>query len=157
MKFDYTIRTIKQRLDIYLEKDEEEFNILSKKFVLKRNNKYNFLHKGSIQVAAKLIHKLGLNNAILMALRDNWYNKFYKSILGIVETRLSQGPIWFNCFLDITINLRESYEGLILVLNTKLYRYDMKPIINSVTIIFRDQYKFHKSTYSRVIKPLNKK
>ena len=88
-KFDYTIRTFKQGLDIHPEKDKEEFNILSKKSILKRNNKYNFLHIGSIQVAAKPMHKLRLNNAILMTLRDGRYKKFYEFILGTIETSLS--------------------------------------------------------------------
>ena len=44
---------------------------------------------GSIQVAAKPIHKLGLNNTILLTLRDEKYNKFYESILGTIKTNLS--------------------------------------------------------------------
>ena len=47
-KSDYTIRTIAQGLNIHPKKDEQEFSIFSKKFILKRNNKYNFLHMGSL-------------------------------------------------------------------------------------------------------------
>ena len=83
------------------------------------------------------MHKLRLNNAILITLRDGRYNKFHESILGTIETSLSQGLAWFNYFPDITINLRESYEGPILILNTKLFGYDMKPRTVPVTIINR--------------------
>ena len=83
------------------------------------------------------MHKLRLNNAILMTLRDGRYNKFQESILGTLEISFSQGPALFNCFPNITINLRESYEGLILVLNTKLYGYDMKSGTIMVTIIYK--------------------
>ena len=103
------------------------------------------------------MHKLRSNNVIMITLRDDRYNKFYESILGIVETNLSQGLVWFHYFLDFIINLRESYEGPILVLNTKFYRYDMKSANISMTIIYIYQYKLHNSTYSRVIKPLGKK
>ena len=95
------------------------------------------MHISLVQVVAKPMHKLGLNNAILMTLRDGRYNKFHESILGTIETNLSQGPTWFNYFPDITINLRESYDGLILALNTKLYGYNMKPGTILMTIIYR--------------------
>ena len=96
------------------------------------------------------MHKLGLNNAILLTFRDGRYNKFHESILGTIETSLFRGPIWFNCFQDITINLKESYNGPILVLNTKLYGYDMKLGTIAIIVIYRVQYKLHNSTYSRV-------
>ena len=43
------------------------------------------------------------------------------------------------------------------MLNTNLYSYNMKPRTILVTIIYRVQYKLHNSTYSRVMKPPNKK
>ena len=92
------------------------------------------------------MHKLELNNVILLTLRDGRLNKFHESILGTVETSLSKGLIWFNYFPNITINLKESYNGLIFVLNTKLYGYDMKPRTIPVTIIYRVQYKMNNST-----------
>ena len=136
-KSNYTIKTVEQGLEIHRKRDEEEFNILSKKYVLKRNNKYNFLQLGSVQVAAKPLHKLRLNNTIFMTFKDSMCTKFYKSIWGIVETSFSQGLVWYNCFPNITINVKESYEGPILVLNTKLYGYDMKPRTIPMTIIYR--------------------
>ena len=36
LKFDYIVRTVEQGLDIHPEKDEEEFNILSKKIYFKK-------------------------------------------------------------------------------------------------------------------------
>ena len=98
-------------LDIHPENNEEEFCILSKKSVIKQKVKYNFLHIRAIQVTAKPMHKLGLSNAILLNLRDGRQNKFQESIFGTVETSLIEGPIYFNCFLNMTISLRETCNG----------------------------------------------
>ena len=57
------------------------------------------------------MHKLGLNNVILLTLRDGRQNRLHDSILGVIETSLLEGPIYFNCFLDMTTNIRESFSG----------------------------------------------
>ena len=64
--------------------------------------------------------------------------------------------IYFNCFPNMTISLTETYNGPLLVLNTKLHSYDMKPRSILATIIYRIQYKLYNSTF-RVLKPLSKK
>ena len=56
----------------------------------------------------------------------------------------------------MTTSLRETYNGPLLVLNTKLHGYDMKLESIIVTIIYRIQYKLYNSTFI-VFKPLSKR
>ena len=59
---------------------------------------HQYMHIGLIQIAVKPLTRKGLNTSILACLRDQRHNDFEDSLLGIVETSLTNGPIYFDCF-----------------------------------------------------------
>ena len=67
---------------------------------MKNNNKII----GCVQVAIKPLIDMGIDAVVLMCLRDIRHNKFEDSLIGTVETSLGQGPIYFNCYPNKTLN-----------------------------------------------------
>ena len=56
-----------------------------------------------------------------MALRDARHIRFSDSLLGSIETSLSNGPIHFNCFPDFSVCINDSTVIKALTLNIKTH------------------------------------
>ena len=82
---------------------------------------YNYLHVGLIQVAAKPLHRLGIDTPILIVLRDIRASTFKDSILVCLQLNLHNGPIYFNCYPDFVVSLDNPRidQFLSLVIKTK--------------------------------------
>lgn len=77
-------------------------NLFSKKSIIHYIKQgYKFLHIGLVQIAIKPLTMEGLNTVMHVSLRDCRHTIYKSSIIGLVETNLTNGPIYFNCFPDI--------------------------------------------------------
>jgi hypothetical protein len=56
------------------------------KSIEKYRQKYNYLHFGVVQIAAKPFYREGLDTSLLLYLRDICFLNFNDSLLGMVET-----------------------------------------------------------------------
>ena len=65
--------------------------------------KFSYLHIGLVQVAIKPLTRKGINASVLMCLRDARCKVFSDSILGMITASLYDGPIYFNCYPNISI------------------------------------------------------
>ena len=149
---DYIIRTVEKNIPIDPDVGEE-FHLLSETSLIEhQTKKYNFLHIGCVQIAIKPLIREGLNTSILLCLRDIRHNKFQDSLLGTVETSLSHGPIYFNCYPNRTISLADKNIRDALFLNLKIDGLDMKPGSIPATLMYRIQYKVMNSSNSHVLK-----
>lgn len=150
-KSDYVIRTVEQKFK--LKTDDEEIHLLSEKSIKEHiSKKYNYLHIGSVQVGLKPLTRGSLDVAVLLCLRDKRHNRFHDSLLGTVESSLSHGPIFFNCFPDLTVSLDDKNILDVLFLNVKLHGYDMKEGSVPITLVYRVQYKVMNSIRSNFLK-----
>ena len=61
-----------------------------------------------IQIAAKPLTRLGLNTSIVMCLRDNRHLDYRDSIIGAVQAGLNDGLVYFQCFLNFIVRLRDA-------------------------------------------------
>nr|KYP44422.1 polyprotein [Cajanus cajan] len=149
---DYIIKTAESQIP--LSNEEEEFHLLDEQSLKEEAKKYNYLHIGCIQVAIKPLGIKGLDNSILCCLRDLRHLRFNQSLIGTVETSLAKGPIFFNCFPNRTISLKDRniLDALYLQIQTK--DLHMKPGSIRLTLIYRIQYKVMNSIRSKVYKPL---
>ncbi|XP_057454897.1 uncharacterized protein LOC130746323 [Lotus japonicus] len=93
-----------------------------------------------------------LDVAVLLCLRDTRHNNFHDSLLGTIESSLSHGPIFFNCYPDLTVSLDDKNILDVLFLNIKLHGYDMKEGSIPITLIYRVQYKVMNSIKSHFLK-----
>ena len=76
-----------------------------------------------------------------MALRDARHIRFADSLLGSIETSLSNGPIHFNCFSDFSICINDSTVIKALTLNIKTHGTLMVQGTSQIALIYRVYYK----------------
>ncbi|XLS55306.1 hypothetical protein HN51_005061 [Arachis hypogaea] len=96
-KSDYIIKTAEKNIPLRLD-SSEKFHLLTKQSVREHARYYKYLYIGCIQVAVNPLIREGLSASILMCLRDIRHNDFQDSLIGIVETSLGHGLVYFNCF-----------------------------------------------------------
>ncbi|WJZ92657.1 hypothetical protein VitviT2T_011641 [Vitis vinifera] len=127
---------------ISLEQDDQVIRLLDNRSVEKhKKDGYNFIHFGMIQVAAKPLTRLGLNTAIVMCLRDNRHLEYRDSIIGAVQAGLNDGPVYFQCYPNFTVRLRDADILDSVVLHIKTHGFKIKPGNSPVSIITRFAYK----------------
>lgn len=89
-------------------------------FMVGLNDKrfYTMLNVGMIQIGVKtLTTKIPSNASIILCVLDDRNDNFEASILGLVESNLSDGPMFFNIFPNITMSLfhPKLLESLVLI------------------------------------------
>jgi hypothetical protein len=72
---------------------------------IKKN--FSFIHFGLVQVVVKPLTRQGLNISILLCLRDGRFKIYKDALLGMVESSLFQGPIYFNCYPNFVVSLTD--------------------------------------------------
>ena len=102
---------------------------------------YNFIHFGMIQVVAKPLTRLGLNTSIVMCLRDNRHIDYWDSIIGGVQAGLNDDLVYFQCFPNFIVKLRDVNILDFVVLHIKTHGFNIKPGNNLVSIITKFAYK----------------
>ena len=70
-----------------------------------------------VQVAIKPLTRKGINASVLMCLRDARFKIFKDSILGMITASMYDGPIYFNCYPDLTLALDDPNIVKALTLN----------------------------------------
>ena len=138
-KSDYIIKTVEESMPI--SQGYSTFQLLSEKLIQQHKQKYKFLHLGMVQIALKPATRLGLNTSALLCLRDKRHRKFHDSLLGIIESSLCDGPIYFSCFPNFTLSLTDPHLMHVLSLDIKSEGYDMLPGSENVILIYRIHYK----------------
>ncbi|KAL5166155.1 polyprotein [Glycine soja] len=151
--FDEEVRfeEINQNMDDWRQGIGEEFHLLSKNSIYEHSRKYKYLHIGCVQVAIKPLIDMGINATILMCLRDIRHNKFKDSLIGMVETNLGQGPVYFNCYPNKIMSLMDRNILDSLFLNIHFHGLDMKERKIPTALIYRIQYKVINTCASRVL------
>ena len=101
----YTIKTLEQTISI--EQEDQVIRLLDSQSIERHKKDYNFIHFDMIQVAAKPLTRVGLNTSIVMCLRDDRHLDYWDSIIGAVQARLNDGPVYFQCYPNFTVRLRD--------------------------------------------------
>ena len=98
----YKVRTVEQTFSI--SRVHEKCCLFSKRnineFIAK---KLSYLYIGMVQVAIKPLTRKGINASVLMYLCDARFKNFKDSILGMITASLYDGPVYFNCYPDLTL------------------------------------------------------
>ena len=114
--FRYKVRIVEQTFSI--SKTHEKCCLFSNRnindFLAK---KFSYLHIGLVQVAVKPLTRKGINASVLMCLRDARFKNFSDSILGMITASLYDGPIYFDCYPDISLTLDDPNIVKALTLN----------------------------------------
>ena len=103
--------------------------------------KFSYLHIGLVQVAIKPLTRKIINASVLMCLRDARFKKFYGSILGMITASLYDGPVYFDCYPDISLALDNPNIVKALTLNVLTSGYDMDEGSKPFALIYRIHYR----------------
>ena len=82
--------------------------LLVSKSIERHKKDYNLIHFGMIQVVAKPLTRVGLNTSIVMCLRDNRHLEYRDSIIGAVQAGLNDGLVYFQCYPNFTVRIRDA-------------------------------------------------
>ena len=106
-----------------------------------QREKFKILHIGDIQVAAKPLTRLGLDKPICICLRDARHNQFQDSLLGLMQTNTSLGPVYFTCYPNLELDcMNDKSIHKALTLNIQTQNYDMDPRSRNILIVYRVYY-----------------
>ncbi|KAL4652134.1 hypothetical protein ACB092_01G210900 [Castanea dentata] len=141
---DYTIKTVERTYSLFNE--YETIQLFSEESINQHKEKYAFLHIGLVHVAIKPLTREALNASVLLCLRDDRHLRFNDSLLGMMETSLHNGPVYFNCYPNFALSLTDRNIMDALTLNVKTDRYYMKEGSKPLAIIYRIYYKLMKTT-----------
>ncbi|KAG7966020.1 hypothetical protein I3843_08G029400 [Carya illinoinensis] len=124
MKSLFQVKTIEQTFPI--SRTQEHCDLFQKKTIKSLQEKgYKFMHIASIQVAIVPLVRKGIDACVLLCLCDGRHKNFNNSVLGIVQTSLIDGPVHFNCYPDLTVDLFDNNVLSTLTLNVKTSGFDM--------------------------------
>ncbi|KAK2993467.1 hypothetical protein RJ640_015151, partial [Escallonia rubra] len=93
------------------------------------------------QIGITSLTKEGLDTHVWAALRDDRHLSFDDSLLGMVETSLCNGPMYFNCYPNFSVSLSDPHIMDVLTLDIKTQRYNMRPQGQNLVLIYRIYYK----------------
>ena len=137
----YKVRTIEQIFSI--SKTHEKCCLFSKKNIGEfiATKKFSYLHIGMVQLAMKPLTRKGINSSVLMCLRDARFKNFKDSILGMITASLYDGPVYFNCYPDLTLTLDDPNIVKALTLNIASSGYHMKEGSKPFALIYCIYYR----------------
>ena len=114
--FRYKVRIVEQTFSI--SKTHEKCCLFSKRNINDfLANKFSYLHIGLVQVVVKPLTRKCINASVLMCLRNARFKNFSDSILGMITASLYDGPIYFDCYPDISLTLDDPNIVKALTLN----------------------------------------
>ena len=76
-----------------------------------------------------------------MCLRDARFKNFKDSILGMIPTSLYDGPVYFSCYIDLTLALDDPNIIKALTLNIASSGYHMEEGSKPFALIYRIYYR----------------
>lgn len=126
---------------------------------MKNTNTYNYLHLGLVQVALKPLMRKGMNISYLTYIRDK-NSDFNDSLLGLMEASLSRGSLFFQCFCDFLVSLRDKNLLDVLTLRIQTSRCTIALGSDNKAVVYRIYYKAMTSmklgiAYSHIVKNEN--
>jgi len=72
---------------------------------IRLNDKFHFMHIGFVQVDVKPFIRKGINAPIYVAIGGKRFKKYKSSLLAMINTNVNNRLIFFNCYLEFSVNL----------------------------------------------------
>ena len=120
-------------------------NYLWKVAIKKYLEKYRYIHFGMIQVALKPLTRLGLDCPIFITLWDNRLIRYKDLLLAMIQTNICNGPIYFNCCPNYSVDLNDPWimDTLVLDIHLPNIQNDLKAKFYELSINFAITYRVH--------------
>ena len=124
-----------------LNKDEMIVKLLSNRDLNKYKKEYKFIHIGLVQVAFKPLTLEGLPESFIAALRDARNLNWKQSLMGIMQSSLAHGPVYFDVYPNLQLSLSDVNITDALTLNVKTNGYNYAPGSEVICVCYRIYYK----------------
>ncbi|KAG5632505.1 hypothetical protein H5410_004222 [Solanum commersonii] len=92
---------------ITIDSDNQTFRLLSDNDLVPYRDIYCFMNIGLVQVAFKPFTLRGLPENFIAALRDSRNHNWKKSLIGMIQTSLAYGLVYFNAYPNLQISLHD--------------------------------------------------
>ncbi|TYK14246.1 hypothetical protein E5676_scaffold1121G00300 [Cucumis melo var. makuwa] len=125
--------------NVALQDEFTAIDLLHEETLFKIKNKFKYLHIGCVQVALKPLFREGLDVPVYLALRDKRHLRFTPSLLGIVQSNLEQGPVYFNCKPGLTVSLQD--KNIMDILSLDVHSQGLEP--KDVSLPFAVSYRIY--------------
>ncbi|KAG7988384.1 hypothetical protein I3843_03G185800, partial [Carya illinoinensis] len=140
MKSLFHVKTLEQTFPI--SRTQEHCVLFEKKTIKSFQEKgYKFMHIASVQIAVVPLVRKGIDACVLLCLRDERHLNYNNSILGIIQTSLIDGPVHFNCYPDLTVDLFDKNVLSSLTLSVKTSSFDMVEGSRPISLVYRIYYR----------------
>lgn len=135
------VKTTEQ--SIALNSDERVLQLLSATDIesYRSHKNYKFMHIGLVQIAFKPLTLEGLPESFVAALRDGRNLHWKKSLMGIIQSSLAHGPVYFNVYPNLQLSLSDVNILDALTLNVKLHGYNYLPGSELICLHYRICFK----------------
>ena len=109
-------------------------------------SQFHYLHIGLVQVAIKPLFRQGLDIPVCAILRDARLLNFDDSLLGVIQSNLADGPVYFNCYPNFLVDINDPNIMDVLTLNVKTKNMNSKDNTREIAIIYRVYYRLMGTT-----------
>ncbi|XP_028058379.1 uncharacterized protein LOC114262230 isoform X2 [Camellia sinensis] len=128
---------------VFIRGEFEEFQLLEKRAIEEHRRKYIFLHFGLVQVAVKPLTATGLKSSVLVCLRDRRFLYFKDSLTAVAQSKLSDGPIYFNCYPNHPVSLSDPH--ILMNINLSIKTDDLQEegsvVADHIAVSYRVYYR----------------
>ncbi|XP_069144449.1 uncharacterized protein [Solanum lycopersicum] len=107
-----------------LNSDEQIVQLLNKRDIDIYKSVYTWMHIGMVQIAFKPLTVKGLPETFLAALRDARNIDFRQLLMGLIESTVAYGPVYFNTQPNLQLSLSDRNILDARTLNVKTHGYN---------------------------------
>ena len=137
--FVQSVKTTEENLT--MNQNEITLKLLSYNDINRYQTHYNYLHIGLVQIAFKPLTLQGLPESFLAVLRDARNRNWKQSLMGIIQTSLTNGPVYFNVYPNLQLSLSDVNILDALTLNVKTHGYNYVPGSELICICYRIYFR----------------
>ena len=97
---------------------------------------FRYIHFGLVQVV-KPLTKLGIDTPVFLTLRNDRLKTYEDSLLAMVQSNVCNGPVYFICCLNYSIDLTDPLIFQTLLLDVYLMANKFKELSKKLTVTYR--------------------
>ncbi|KAJ0433288.1 putative viral movement protein [Helianthus annuus] len=139
LKTKQVVKTTEESVSI--SNEEMIIKLLNLSDLVRYKQDYNFIHIGLVQVAFKPLTLQGLPESFIAVLRDARNLNWKQSLMGIIETSLAHGPVYFDVYPDLHLSLSDHNVDDALTLYVKTHGYNYAPGSEIICICYRIYFR----------------
>lgn len=137
--FIQSVKTTEENLT--MNQDDMIVKLLTYEDIHRYQYTHNYLHVGLVQIAFKPLTLQGLPESFLAVLRDGRNMNWKQSLMGIIQSSLTNGPVYFNVYPNLQLSLSDVNILDALTLNVKTNGYNYMPGSELICICYRIYYR----------------